>query len=254
MINRSLLNSNTNPSHQAHVGFPSSGAPGTPLSPRASAGGSVSDSPRSHTSASTAGNSSFGANPAARAARAALASASATTAGARQVGDAAGSLTAEEAAELLLDCVCEFNACVPYAGLTHEAEVDPLALAALLALLPEGIQPSVPAAAAALSPDDVKQAVAVLHCMQRLCGSALAADGLLATPGFVPRLWAALGSASDHVVAEAARLLVRLWAPMAARTGCPPWLVLRGAVRWGCVWRWCGRLITTSAACLTHSS
>jgi hypothetical protein len=88
-------------------------------------------------------------------------------------------------------------------------------------------QPNAPAAAA-LSPDDVKQAVAVLHCMQRLAGSAHAADALLATPGFVSRVWAALGCTSDHVVSEAARLLVRLWAPMAARTGCAPWLVLRG--------------------------
>jgi hypothetical protein len=115
------------------VGFPSLGAahPASPLAAVAAAGNSsASSSPRSHASA----GGTFGGPPAARSR-----SSGPPGGGSRPVGDA-GALSAGEAGELLLDCVAEFNACVPYSGLTTDAEVDPLALAALLALLPEGIQ------------------------------------------------------------------------------------------------------------------
>jgi hypothetical protein len=60
----------------------------------------------------------------------------------------------------MLECVYEFNACVPYAGVSTVGagegfELDPQAIAAVLALLPEELQPGLPPPA--LAPDDVKQ-------------------------------------------------------------------------------------------------
>lgn len=75
-------------------------------------------------------------------------------------------LSPQEAAECLMEAVYELNACVPYAGVSTDADAAALgsglqpgetvgALAALAALLPqEGL--SGPAAASALGPDDVK--------------------------------------------------------------------------------------------------
>ncbi len=74
------------------------------------------------------------------------------------------------------------------------------------------------------------QAVAVLHCLQRLAGHPLLAEQLLNAPGALGRLWACLGCGADHIVAEGARLLVRLFAPAPARHGAPPWRLLRGGV------------------------
>lgn len=74
------------------------------------------------------------------------------------------------------------------------------------------------------------QAVAVLHCLQRLAGHPLLAEQLLNAPGALGRLWACLGCGADHIVAEGARLLVRLFAPAPARHGAPPWRLLRGEV------------------------
>jgi hypothetical protein len=60
----------------------------------------------------------------------------------------------------MLECVYEFNACVPYAGVSTVGagegfELDGQAIAAVLALLPEELQPGLPAPT--LAPDDVKQ-------------------------------------------------------------------------------------------------
>jgi len=60
----------------------------------------------------------------------------------------------------MLECVYEFNACVPYAGVSTVGagegfELDPQAITAVLALLPEELQPGLPPPA--LAPDDVKQ-------------------------------------------------------------------------------------------------
>lgn len=41
--------------------------------------------------------------------------------------------------------------------------------------------------------------------------------------GAPSRVFAALSCGQEHVSAEAARLLVRLWNPAAAFTGCPTW-------------------------------
>lgn len=76
------------------------------------------------------------------------------------------------------------------------------------------------------------QAVAVLHCLQRLSSHPLLAEQVLNAPGALGRLWACLGCGSDHIVAEGARLLVRLFAPAPARHGAPSWRLLRGE---GCV-------------------
>jgi hypothetical protein len=74
-------------------------------------------------------------------------------------GSSGEQLTPQDAANLMLECVYEFNACVPYAGVSLVAgegcELDPQAIAAVLALLPEELQPGLPAPV--LAPDDVKQ-------------------------------------------------------------------------------------------------
>lgn len=72
------------------------------------------------------------------------------------------------------------------------------------------------------------QAVAVLHCLQRLACHPVIAEQLLSAPGALPRVWACLGCGCDHVAMEGARLLVRLFAPAPARHGAPPWRLLRG--------------------------
>jgi hypothetical protein len=80
-------------------------------------------------------------------------------------GSGGEQLTPQDAANLMLECVYEFNACVPYAGVSLVAgegcELDPQAIAAVLALLPEELQPGLPAPV--LAPDDVKQVGQVLQ-------------------------------------------------------------------------------------------
>eukprot|EP00878_Enallax_costatus_P026801 GHUV01028800.1.p1 GENE.GHUV01028800.1~~GHUV01028800.1.p1 ORF type:complete len:258 (+),score=73.22 GHUV01028800.1:512-1285(+) len=73
------------------------------------------------------------------------------------------------------------------------------------------------------------QAVAVLHCLQRLASHPHMAEQLLAAPTALARVWACLACGSDHVVAEGARLLVRLFAPAPARHGAAAWRLLRTA-------------------------
>lgn len=76
-------------------------------------------------------------------------------------------LSPHDAANIMLECVYEFNACVPYAGVSlvsgEGCELDPQAVLAVLALLPEELQPGL--AAPALAPDDVKQVGAALCCV-----------------------------------------------------------------------------------------
>jgi len=68
----------------------------------------------------------------------------------------------------------------------------------------------------------------VLHCLQRLAAHPTMAEQLLNAPGALPRVWACLACGAEHVVAEGARLLQRLFAPAPARNGAPPWRLLRG--------------------------
>jgi hypothetical protein len=56
------------------------------------------------------------------------------------------------------------------------------------------------------------------------------AEQVMSAPAALARVWACLACGSDHVVAESARLLVRLMAPAPARHGAPPWRLLRGAL------------------------
>lgn len=65
--------------------------------------------------------------------------------------------------------------------------------------------------------------VAVLQCLQRLTSSRFASADLVVTPNYAARIFAALLCGDDAVATEAARLLTRLWAPAAARTGRGPW-------------------------------
>ena len=46
---------------------------------------------------------------------------------------------------------------------------------------------------------------------------------MMVRPGAPARLCAILTQGHDHVAAEGARLLLRLWLPACARTGQPPW-------------------------------
>lgn len=121
------------------------GSPRAAPAQAAGGGSSASSSPRSAASGPFSARASAAA-AAAAASPLAPAPPRGAGGGSRAVADA-GALTASEAAELLLDCVYEFNACVPYSGLSHDAELEPQALAALLALLPEGIQVSTAAGA-----------------------------------------------------------------------------------------------------------
>ena len=65
--------------------------------------------------------------------------------------------------------------------------------------------------------------VAVLQCLQRLSSSRFASAELVVAPSYASRIFAALVCGEDAVATEAARLLTRLWAPAAVRTGRGPW-------------------------------
>lgn len=108
---------------------------------------------------SSSPTSSTGSSSAAAAAAAKL-SAGGTAAAAHLRAKGPEALTPQDAANLMLECVYEFNACVPYAGVSTVGagegfELDPQAISAVLALLPEELQPGLPPPA--LAPDDVKQ-------------------------------------------------------------------------------------------------
>lgn len=56
------------------------------------------------------------------------------------------------------------------------------------------------------------------------------ADGVCTYPtGSTARIFAALTCGHEHVTAEAARLLTRLWAPRAGRRGAPTWILTKGS-------------------------
>ncbi|WIA10346.1 hypothetical protein OEZ85_010538 [Tetradesmus obliquus] len=230
--------------YQSHISFSSS-----PRSSRGNIDGTPATAAAALASSPSSSSSSLGSNatsqpPAGSMAAAAAAAAklansfqsSSSSSHAKHAAAGGGEqLTPQDAANLMLECVYEFNACVPYAGVSLVAgegcELDPQAIAAVLALLPEELQPGLPAPV--LAPDDVKQAVAVLHCLQRLASNPHMAEQVMAAPAALARVWACLACGSDHVVAEAGRLLVRLMAPAPARHGAPPWRLLRAAAPLG---------------------
>ncbi|KAK9822709.1 hypothetical protein WJX81_005943 [Elliptochloris bilobata] len=137
----------------------------------------------------------------------------------------AGQAASQEAVQELLQRVAEANACLPYAGIAPPARPDEAVLVALLSLLPPPPPPD-----ANLPPPQAREAgrtIALLQCLQRLATAGAAASSIVATPGSLARVFAALACGHDGVAGEAARLLTRLWAPAAARTGQPPWALPR---------------------------
>lgn len=59
----------------------------------------------------------------------------------------------------------------------------------------------------------------MLQCLQRLCASSEAAEALLSCHGVLGRAFAAYECGQEHVAIEAGRLLLRMWAPWAAKVG-----------------------------------
>ncbi len=77
--------------------------------------------------------------------------------------------------------VAEFNACIPYSGVSSGARLDDPALTVLLSLLPLE-----PPAGANPPPPTTREAIRtinVLHCLQRLATSAPIAAAIVQTPG-----------------------------------------------------------------------
>lgn len=60
-------------------------------------------------------------------------------------------------------------------------------------------------------------------CLQRHGSGIVAVSQIVGASGGAGRIFAALLSGHDHVAAEAARLLLRFFAPSAARAGAGPW-------------------------------
>ncbi|KAK9915634.1 hypothetical protein WJX75_001835 [Coccomyxa subellipsoidea] len=121
--------------------------------------------------------------------------------------------------------VAEFNACIPYSGVSSGARLDDPALTVLLSLLP--LEPSAGANPPPPTTREAIRTINVLHCLQRLATSALIAAAIVQTPGAVVRVFAAMTCGHEHVAAEALRLLARLWSPASARSGQGPWVLPR---------------------------
>lgn len=114
----------------------------------------------------------------------------------------------------------EFCACVCYAGLPPTTpRMDEASVVALLCHLPrQRYQPGKP-----VSKEEAKIMVTALQALTRLASSPLVANQIVAAPGGCARVFVAMLSGHEHVAAEAARLLLRLFAPAAARIGAIPW-------------------------------
>ena len=80
--------------------------------------------------------------------------------------------------------VDEFNACVPYMGVSLGARLDDPGLTVLLSLLPVAPSPSEVALPPSL-PEAIR-AVAVLQCLARLATAPYLAAGMTAVPGINP--------------------------------------------------------------------
>eukprot|EP00210_Caulerpa_lentillifera_P007523 g7188.t1 len=136
---------------------------------------------------------------------------------------ATGVDTSEMKMRLLLR-VREFNACVPYEGVSSTSSLPEMSVHSIFGLLPN----PVPETAPPPSPQIAAQMITVLHCLQRLSASPVITPMLMYTPDGIPRVFSALLCGHDHVATEAARFLVRLWAPSQARIGAGPWKLTRG--------------------------
>lgn len=141
----------------------------------------------------------------------------------------------------LLVRVREFNACVPYMGVSPSASLPEISVHAIYGLLPDPAPESAPppgsstAAQVRVTSDAVTskmvcfQMITVLQCLQRLSASPVITPMLLCAPDGIARVFSALLCGHDHVATEAARLLVRLWAPGPGRFGAGPWKLTRAA-------------------------
>ncbi len=81
--------------------------------------------------------------------------------------------------------VAEFNACIPYSGVSAGARLDDPALTVLLSLLP--LEPSARANPPPPTTREAIRTINVLHCLQRLATSAPTALAILQTPGAILR-------------------------------------------------------------------
>ena len=115
----------------------------------------------------------------------------------------------------------EFNTCTPYAGVRPDVRVDDTLLTALLRYLPT--QQSSSSVKVSFSTDQSRLVIQSLQCLQRLVTSPLVATQLTGTSGGSGKIFAALLCGHEHIVFEAARLLLRLFAPTSGRTGSAPW-------------------------------
>ncbi|GMH45130.1 hypothetical protein BSKO_13087 [Bryopsis sp. KO-2023] len=122
--------------------------------------------------------------------------------------------------------VMEFNACIPYSGVAPGTVLPEGAIQAIFTLLPPPPQDSINTPPP--SPPVAVQMMAVLQCLQRLAASAQMVPSMLFSQDGIARIYNALMCGHDHVAAEAARLLVRMWAPAASRAGSGPWKLSRG--------------------------
>ncbi len=203
-INQQLPEPTTVPQTMSQDGTGADGAvspSGAAAAAAAAADGAVvADRPsRSGSEAGVAVSGAVSANGAAAPAAAPAGGAAVLTAITQAVTSRTGEpATVREAVEVMLEAVAEFNACVPYAGVPAAARVDAHAAAALLALLPPELQPGL-VAPPHLPADDVKSAVLVLQCLQRLAASHHAAERILSAPGAIGRLFTALACGEDHV-------------------------------------------------------
>jgi len=98
----------------------------------------------------------------------------------------------QEALLELRSRVSEFNACVPYSGVSSApaARPDPPTLQALLSLLPQegglgfgGTPPEALGLPGHLSSKEAIHLVGLLHCLQRLASSGLVAAAMINLPG-----------------------------------------------------------------------
>eukprot|EP00898_Chlorokybus_atmophyticus_P007654 jgi/Chlat1/7890/Chrsp66S00581 len=104
--------------------------------------------------------------------------------------------------------VREFNACIPYGGLSHGVEVVETVLTVLLSLLPP--RAANPAAVPPLPPAQTIAATDVLSCLRRLVGASSVRIALVSSAAAMDRLFAAIASTTDAVAAEAVKVLAVL--------------------------------------------
>lgn len=125
----------------------------------------------------------------------------------------------ESSKDKLYHRIREFNACVPYSGINPSTSLPEMAVFSICGLLPLPTHENAPPPVSA----EAKEMISILQCLQRISASPLISPILLNAPDGIARIFAALLCGNDHVAIEAARLLVRLFAPSPSRKGAAPW-------------------------------